>query len=154
MSDPTPTTTADGETVLITRIFDAPREAVFRAWTDPDEVARWYGPAQFEAPRERIAIDLRIGGRWELTMVQRDAEREFPVGYEIVELREPELLVMRADPMPQLGMPDPVVTRVELHDHGEKTRLTLSDGPYPPGMAHAEAGWLSSFEKLAARLEG
>ena len=154
MSEPSPTTAPEGETVLITRIFEAPREAVFRAWTDPDEVADWYGPEQFDAPRERIAIDLRVGGRWELTMVQRDNAKEFPVGYEIVELREPELLVMRSDPLPEFGMPDAVVTRVELHAHGEKTRMTLSDGPYPPGMVQAEAGWLSSFEKLAARLGG
>ena len=70
MSDSTPVTAADQE-VLITRIFDAPREQVFRAWTDPDEVAAWYGPEQMDTPRERISIDLRVGGRYELTMVQR-----------------------------------------------------------------------------------
>jgi hypothetical protein len=42
---------------------------------------------------------------------------------------------------------------VELHDHGEKTRMTLSDGPYPSEAAgHAEAGWNAAFEKLAAAL--
>ncbi len=55
-----PATGADRE-ILITRIFDAPREHVFRAWTDPGEVAAWYGPEHFEAPRERIRIDLRVG---------------------------------------------------------------------------------------------
>ena len=68
MNDPTPVAAADQQ-VLITRIFDAPREEVFRAWTDPDEVAQWYGPSQFDTPRERIHIDLRVGGRYELTMV-------------------------------------------------------------------------------------
>ena len=47
MSDATPVAGADQE-VLITRIFDAPRELVFRAWTDPDEVAAWYGPEHME----------------------------------------------------------------------------------------------------------
>jgi hypothetical protein len=41
--------------------------------------------------------------------------------------------------------------RVEFHDHGEKTRMTLSDGPYPPpGPGHAEAGWNAAFDKLEA----
>jgi uncharacterized protein YndB with AHSA1/START domain len=139
--------------VLITRIFDAPRERVFKAWTDPDEVAGWYGPAGFDTPRDRIQIDLRVGGRYELTMVQRSDGREFPVGYEIVELVEPELLVLRSDPMPDMGMHEPTVVRVELHDHGAKTRMTLSDGPYPPEFrGHAEAGYVAAFDKLAARL--
>ncbi|MGE0067359.1 MAG: SRPBCC domain-containing protein [Solirubrobacterales bacterium] len=140
----------DDRTVLITRIFEAPREEVFRAWTDPAGVAAWYGPAHMEAPRERIKIDLRVGGRWELTMVRRDGGGEFSIGYEIVELVEPELLVLRSDPMPEMGMDVGTVVRVELHDHGEKTRLTLSDGPLPPPAREgAEAGWSAALEKLA-----
>ena len=151
MTEPTPATAAD-TMVLITRIFDAPREQVFRAWTDPDEVAAWYGPEHFDTPRDRITIDLRVGGRYELIMVRRDTGDEFRAGYEILELVEPELLVLRSDPMPEHGMPEPTITRVELHDHGAKTRMTLSDGPYPPGQTHAESGWSSSFDKLAAHV--
>jgi uncharacterized protein YndB with AHSA1/START domain len=140
--------TTDNE-VLITRIFDAPRERVFAAWTDPDQVAAWFGPAQCDTPREGIRIDLRVGGRYELTMVRRDGGGEYPIGYEIVALVEPELLVLRSDPMP--GMPDPTVVRVELHDHGKKTRMTLTDGPLPAaGRDHAAAGWAAAAEKLAA----
>jgi uncharacterized protein YndB with AHSA1/START domain len=147
MTDPT---AAAAEAVLITRIFEAPREQVFRAWTDPDELAAWYGPASMSAPRDRIRVDLRVGGRWELTMVSPDGGREHAIGYEIVELVEPELLVMRSDPMPEMGMTEPLLLRIELHDHGDKTRMTLSDGPYPGGGEHAEAGWNAAFEKLAA----
>jgi uncharacterized protein YndB with AHSA1/START domain len=138
--------------ILITRIFDAPREEVFRAWTVPDEVAAWFGPEHFDT--KDVRIDLRVGGRYELTMVQRDNGAEFPVGYEIVELVEPELLVLRSDPMPEAGMHEPTITRVELHDHGSKTRMTLSDGPYPAGRRHAEAGWNAAFDKLTARVGG
>ncbi len=149
MSDPTPTPAADRE-VLITRIFEAPREQVFRAWTEPDELAAWYGPEHMDAPRERIRIDLRVGGRWELTMVGRGDDREFSVGYDIVELVEPELLVLRSDPMPGAGMNEPTVLRIEFHDHGAKTRMTLSDGPYPAeGRGRAEAGWSAAFDELA-----
>ena len=149
MSDATPVAGVDQE-VLITRIFDASREQVFRAWTDPEEVAEWYGPEQMDTPRERITIDLRVGGRYELTMVQRGGDREFTIGYEIVELVEPELLVLRSDPIP--GMHEPTIVRVEFHDHGAKTRMTLSDGPYSGGAGHAAAGYEAAFDKLAAHL--
>jgi uncharacterized protein YndB with AHSA1/START domain len=151
MSDLTPVARGDQE-VLITRVFDAPREQVFKAWTDPDEVAAWYGPEHMDTPRERISIDLRVGGRYELTMVQRGGGGEFTIGYEIVELVEPELIVLRSDPMPQAGMHEPTVVRVEFHDHGAKTRMTLSDGPYPGGAGHAAAGYEAAFDKLATHL--
>ena len=151
MSDSTPVAAADQQ-VLITRIFDAPRKTVFKAWTDPDEVAAWYGPEHFDTPRDRVRIDPRVGGRYELTMVQREDGREFSIGYDIVELVEPELIVLRSDPMPEVGMPESTVTRVEFHDHGAKTRMTLTDGPYPVGRAHAEAGWNASFDKLATHV--
>lgn len=149
MSDAKPAATTD-EQVLITRIFEAPRERVFRAWTDPDELAAWYGPKQMDAPRERIHIDLRIGGRWELTMVRRGGGAEITISYEILELIEPELIVLQSDPMPAMGLHEPTILRVEFHDHGAKTRMTLSDGPYPPhGHGHAEAGWAAAFDNLA-----
>jgi uncharacterized protein YndB with AHSA1/START domain len=154
MSDSTPAAAADQE-VLITRIVEATRERVFRAWTDPDEVAQWYGPEHVDTPRERIHIDLRVGGRYELTMVQRGGGAEFAIGYEIIELVEPELIVLRSDRMPEVGMHEPTIVRVEFHDHGAKTRMTLSDGPYPPaGRGHAEAGYGAAFDKLAAVVAG
>jgi uncharacterized protein YndB with AHSA1/START domain len=78
MSDSTPAAATDRQ-VLITRVFDA--------------------------PRERIRIDLRVGGRYELTMVRRDGGGELAIGYDIVELVEPELIVLRSDPMPEMGAP-------------------------------------------------
>jgi uncharacterized protein YndB with AHSA1/START domain len=140
--------------VRITRIFDAPRERVFRAWTDPDDVAAWYGPEHMEAPRDRIRIDLRVGGRWEVTMVPRGGGPEFAIGYEIVELVEPELIVLRSDPMPEAGMHEPTVVRVEFHDHGRGTRMTLSDGPFPAAAReHAAAGYEAALDKLTRLLD-
>jgi uncharacterized protein YndB with AHSA1/START domain len=108
-----------------------------------------------DTPRERIHIDLRVGGRYELTMVARDGGREMTIGYEIVELVEPELIVLRSDPHPEAGMDEGTVVRVELHDHGGKTRMTMSDGPLPPeGREHAAGGWNAAFDKLAARVAG
>jgi uncharacterized protein YndB with AHSA1/START domain len=154
MSDSTPVAAGDRQ-VLITRIFDAPRERVFRAWIEPAQVAAWFGPEQMDTPRERIHIDPRVGGRYELTMVRRGGAGEHSIGYEIVELVEPELLVLRSDPMPEAGMHEPTVVRVEFHDHDGGTRMILSDGPLPAeGRDHAEAGWSAAFEKLAALMTG
>jgi uncharacterized protein YndB with AHSA1/START domain len=136
--------------VLITRIFDAPRDQVFKAWIDPDEVAAWYGPAHMEVPRDGVRIDARVGGRWEVTMVPPAGGDGFALGYEIIELVEPELLVMRSDPAP--GAPGGTLVRVELHDHGPRTRMTLSDGPFPAGRDHAAAGYEAALDKLAAQL--
>ncbi len=60
-------------------------------------------------------------------------------------------MVMRSDPMPEMGMEEGTVVRVEFHDHGDKTRMTLSDGPLPSeGAGPAEAGWNAALDKLAA----
>jgi uncharacterized protein YndB with AHSA1/START domain len=153
VSEPSPVT-AD-QHVLITRIFETPREKVFRAWTDPDQVAAWFGPEHMDTPRDQIHIDLRVGGRYELTMVRQGGEGEMTIGYEIVELVEPELIVLRSDPMPEAGMDEGTVVRVELHDHGSKTRMTLSDGPLPAeNRDHAAGGWNAAFDKLAAVVAG
>jgi uncharacterized protein YndB with AHSA1/START domain len=135
--------------VHITRTFDAPRDQVFRAWTDPDEVAAWYGPAHMAVPRDRVRIDARVGGRWEVTMVPSGGEG-FAIGYEILELVEPELLVMRSDPMP--GHPNGTLLRIQLHAHGPKTRMTLTDGPFPTGAGGAAAGYEAALDKLRAHL--
>ena len=64
------------------------------------------------------------------------------------------MLVLRSDPMPDYGMPAPVITRVDFHDLGGRTRMQLIDGLYPEGSGHAEMGWNSSFDRLAAHLGG
>ena len=154
MSDSPPVQTAD-QHITISRLFAAPRELVFKAWTEPDQVARWFGPAGFHVPRESVEIDLRAGGRFNLRMEQGGSGREYPLSYEIVEFVEPELLVLRSDPNPSMGLPHGTVARIELHEEGGKTRMTLTDGPYAAEMgAGAGAGWEGAFDKLDALLTG
>src|SRR5579863_9076918 len=52
--------------LVITRIFDAPRSLVFRAWTHPDHLKRWWGPHGFTVLA--CAMDFRVGGGWSLSM--------------------------------------------------------------------------------------
>jgi uncharacterized protein YndB with AHSA1/START domain len=143
--------TAQDQQILITRTFEAPRAAVFEAWTNPDQVARWFGPDGFDTPRHNVTIELRVGGRYELVMVRRDTGAQFPVRYEIVELDPPRLLVLKGEAMPEIGLHEPTITRIELHDHDGRTRMSLSDGPYTEAV-QAEAGWNAAFAKLEALL--
>jgi uncharacterized protein YndB with AHSA1/START domain len=135
--------------LTITREFDAPIELVWQAITDPDHVAHWFGPEGFETPRESIEIDLRTGGRYDLDMVM--AGSRHPVRYTIAELEPPHLLVLTSPPMPEVGISEETVTRIELEDLSGTTRMTLSDGPYEQ-PAPAEAGWNGALTKLEARL--
>jgi uncharacterized protein YndB with AHSA1/START domain len=139
--------------ITIMRVFDAPRELVFKAWTDPDQLAEWFGPAGFDIPRDSVEIDLRVGGRYHLRMVHGGSGREHPIHYEIVEVVEPELLVLKSEPMPEVGLHHGTVARIELQEEAGKTRMTLSDGPYTEeGGKGAGAGWEGAFDKLEALL--
>jgi uncharacterized protein YndB with AHSA1/START domain len=137
--------------VQVEHTFEGPRELIFAAWMDPDQVSRWWPPQGFDVPRDTIEIDSRVGGRYVLCMVEQASGAEFWLRNEIVELNEPELLVLRGEPMPEVGLPFETVTRVELTDVGGMTRTALTSGPYTPEMApNAEAGWRNGAEQLAA----
>ena len=143
--------TTGGE-LRIERVFDAPRETIFDAWLDPDQLSRWYGPAHMESPLDLIKVEPEVGGRWEVVMVQGD--RRMPLGATIVELVRPELIVLENDALPEHGM-GVTRTRVELHDEDGKTRMLLVDGPYEGNMGDmAGQGWGAAFDKLAAALTG
>src|SRR5665213_1923634 len=58
--------------VFISRYFDAPPEMVYRAFTDPDELAQWFAPLVFHVPRATVDIDAKTGGHWRMTMVNND----------------------------------------------------------------------------------
>jgi uncharacterized protein YndB with AHSA1/START domain len=153
MNEGTTVATADRE-VRITRTFDAPCELVFKAWTDPDQVAQWWGPEGFDVPRSTVTIDVRVGGRYDLCMVEAATGAEFWVRSTIAELVEPELIVLTSEAQPEYGLVE-TITRVQFHDHGDKTRMTLNSGPYTEDMAgNSETGWSMSFDKLDRRLAG
>jgi uncharacterized protein YndB with AHSA1/START domain len=71
-------TVNETERMIITRVFDAPRELVWRAWTDPQYVMQWWGPKGFSCPS--CEIDFRVGGKYLLCM-------RGPDGYEGLERR-------------------------------------------------------------------
>jgi uncharacterized protein YndB with AHSA1/START domain len=134
--------------VEVTRTFDAPREQVFQAWTDPDQITQWWGPEHFHVPLDSVNVELRPGGRYDLTMVD-PGNNEYPVRQEILELSPPELLVLRHEPMPEHGLLEAIDTRVEFHDDNGATRVQITSGPYSAEMGpNASMGWEQQFDKL------
>jgi len=145
--------TQNDHQVSIVRTFDAPPEQVWQAWTDPAQVALWWGPDEFETPADSVVIEPRPGGRYDLQMVETRTGESSEVHQEILELSAPELLVLRHAPMPEHGLLEPMVTRVELHEHDGGTRLTLTGGPYTTEMSPlVEQGWGEQLDKLARLL--
>jgi uncharacterized protein YndB with AHSA1/START domain len=145
VSDPTP---AERE-VHITHVFDAPREAVFAAWTDPEQVAKWWAPDGFDVPPESVEIEPRVGGRFHLTLMESAGPGRFSFRSEIVEISEPQLIVLKAEAIPEAGIED-TITRIAFEEDGGGTRMTLTSGPYTDETrGNAEAGWLD----LVANLE-
>jgi len=146
--------------LIIERVFDAPRELVWKAFTDPDQLAEWFGPVGYHVPRESVSIDLRVGGHQRLEMV-RDSD-DFPPGgpvdTEYDELVEPSLIVGHQDvteDMVEFFGSSRIGLRIELHDEGGKTRLVLHQGPYGDHiLENARNGWGSSFTKLDRLLAG
>jgi len=141
--------------LVITRMFDAPRELVWKAFTDPDQLSRWFGPVGWSVPRDSVSMDVRPGGHERFTMVNdADPSKTSPVTATFVEVLEPELLVGAEEvDDPQLGKVT-MTMRLELHDEGgNKTRLVLRQGPFPQEIeGMAREGWGSSFTKLDALL--
>jgi uncharacterized protein YndB with AHSA1/START domain len=144
----------------IERVFDAPRELVWKAFTDPDQVAAWFGPVGYSVPRDSVEIDLRVGGHQRFTMVPDDPS--YPPGGPsdgiFDEIVEHELIVGHEDLTPEMAEvfgSARLQLRLEFRDEDGKTRLVLDQGPYSDEFeGNAREGWGSSFNKLDALLVG
>jgi uncharacterized protein YndB with AHSA1/START domain len=80
--------------VDLTRVFNAPRELLYKAFTDADLLARWYGPVGFSVPRDSVDVLARVGGRLRLVMVSdTDPDLRSAVDLSFTEVVENELLV-------------------------------------------------------------
>lgn len=141
--------------IEITRVFHAPRELVYRAFTDPGQLAQWLGPEGCSVPRESIEIDARPGGH--LRFVMTGPGMRSPASLVFTEVVENELLAgqMEVSGVPGAAGPLRMRLRLEFHDQGNgKSRLELRQGPFATGQvgAGARSGWDSSFTKLDALL--
>ncbi|WP_105567699.1 SRPBCC family protein [Microbacterium halophytorum] len=135
----------------ITRTFDAPREAVWRAWTDPALAARWWHPHEVATPPESVSIDLREGGGYAYLMVDPTGG-EWPTAGEYLEIREPERLRFTwgspGDPRGD-GVPVITVDLAEREDGRTEMTFRLVGMPDDRGAEHGvHDGWTEAFEEL------
>jgi uncharacterized protein YndB with AHSA1/START domain len=150
--------------LVITRVFDAPVDQVWKAWTDPEEIKKWWGPEHFTAPA--IKNDLRVGGSYLYCMRSPDGQDFWSTGTyrEIVPMERIVATDSFADeqgnvvPASHYGMDDfPTETEltVTFEEDDGRTKLTLRHVGMPTGdMAdQAEAGWNQSLDKLADSLK-
>ena len=141
------------QALVLKRVFDAPREAVFRAWTEPAEIVKWWGPDGCTAPV--CNVDLRPGGAWRTCILSSDGKEHF-VGGVYTEIEPPEKLTFtwawETDGVPGHEM----IVAVEFHDRAGSTELVLTQTRFesPKSRADHEEGWSSSFECLNRILSG
>lgn len=151
--------------LIITRIFDAPRELVWKAWTDPERVKRWWGPKGFTSPVSKI--DLRVSGVYLNCMRSLDGQDYWGTGV-YREIVEPERIVYTDSfsdaegnlvPASNYGMsgdwPLELLVTVTFEEHEGKTKMTLQHVGIPAGENRylAKAAWNESFDKLAELLK-
>ena len=132
------------------RDFEAPRERLWRAFTDAGKLAAWFGPEGWGVDPATARIEPRVGGAMSFVMSSdEDPTMSSPVEAVFTEVREPELLVGHTAATPQSGG-NAMELRVSLRALGSgRTTLALRQGPYPEGVVDmAREGWKSSFRKL------
>jgi uncharacterized protein YndB with AHSA1/START domain len=139
--------------LIITRIFDAPRELVWKAWTEPDRMVKWHGPLGFTSTIERS--DFRPGGAFRIHMRGPENDEHWTQGV-FREIVAPERLVMTgcwADAQGRPVGPDTTVT-VTLENLGARTQLTLHQALFESVTARDahNGGWNSSLDCLAEYL--
>ena len=130
------------------RVFDAPRELVFRCMIDPDHLTHFWGPTGVSTPRDCITVDARPGGVFETVMVNDADGSEYPTRAVYDEVREPELLAWTET---SSGMK--VATQfVALGPDRTEVRIHQRFVPEALLAPEAQAGFLTSLDRFAAHL--
>jgi uncharacterized protein YndB with AHSA1/START domain len=143
--------------IIFTRVFDAPLELVFKAWTDPQLMTQWWGPQGFT--NSGCELDVRVGGKWHIVMHGPDGT-EYPCGGVYREIMPSQRLAFTNNAIDKQG--NPLLegfTIVTFEEHDGKTRLTLETRaiglvPQAPQMlAGMHTGWSQSLDRLAGFVE-
>jgi uncharacterized protein YndB with AHSA1/START domain len=155
MTEPTTLPGADGRTMTITRVFDAPRELVWKMFTEPEHFRQWFGGGPpMEVPSSKISMDVRPGGEWNATMVAADGQ-ELPFAGRYVEVVEPERLVFNFQNVADRDDPLVETATVLLEDLDGQTRVTLTQAGYMDIEQYTTAlpeGYGKFFDQLERHL--
>jgi uncharacterized protein YndB with AHSA1/START domain len=138
----------------ITRVFDAPRERVWKEWTEPERFADWYGGPDADVPVSTVSMDVREGGAWRATMFYGPDRREIQWHGSFVELDEPARLVMTFSDRP--GEEDAyelvIVVLTDLGDGRTEMRFEQRGDMSPEQYKAAGSGWSVFFDRMDERL--
>ena len=140
--------------LVITRILDAPRDVVFRAWTEPDRVARWWGPQGFVTTY--CDMDIRPGGAFRVCMRSPEGAEHWKQGI-YREIVVPERLAFTFAWEDAEGKPGhQTLVTVTLADRGGRTELTLHQAVFETVAARDDhrRGWTSTLQRFAEYLAG
>ena len=144
----TPSTKATPQELTIIRNFDAPREFVWKAWTDPDLFAQWYGLSN--STLSDVKIDTRVGGGWSGTMhIPNGPDIFWKADYS--EVKEPKRLLFALRNPDNIGDPNREIVTLTFEKTGDKTRVVfsqtgnLSPEQYNKGL---KEGWNAFFDRL------
>jgi uncharacterized protein YndB with AHSA1/START domain len=148
---------SQGGEISFSRIFDAPRELVYRAFVDPDQLCQWFGPPGFSVPCETVQSDARTGGFLRFVLVSdADPTHRTPVDVALNQVVEDELLVAHADIGAIAGARRTARIRLRLEfldQSSGRTRLELRQDPSRDEICgDPEAAWQSSFTRLDSLL--
>jgi uncharacterized protein YndB with AHSA1/START domain len=137
----------------VTRVFDAPRERVWREWTEPEAFADWFGAPTSDVPLESVSTDVRPGGAWRLTMFAGPARREMHWRGEYVEVEPPERLVLTMSDQPA-GERYELITVVltDLGDGRTEMHFEQRGQLSPEWYERTKAGWGGFFDRIDERL--
>jgi len=146
---------AESTGIAITRLFDAPREQVWREWTEPERFADWFGGSESEVPLASVSMDVRTGGSWRLTMFAEAGRRQINWKGEYREVVAPERLVFTVSDQPGEDAYE-LVTVVLTDLGGGRTEMRFEQrGTLPPEVyERAGQGWSGFFDRIAERLSG
>ena len=138
--------------ITITRVYHAPRELLWRAWTEPEHLVRWWGPDGWSTPLETVTMEVRPGGVFRLTSVS-DEGAEMPVEGIYREVVEPERIVLEepAEGNWHEGSLS-VVTFTDLGDGRTELALQATIQTTEEMGAHAERGMRGTLARLAEHL--
>jgi uncharacterized protein YndB with AHSA1/START domain len=141
--------------ITLTRVFDAPRERVWKEWTEPECFADWFGGSQSEVPLSTVSMDVRPGGTWRATMFAEPGRREIQWHGEYREVVEPERVVFTFCDEP--GEDAYELVTVVLTDLGDgRTEMLFEQRGRmsPEQYERAGQGWSGFFDRIAERLAG
>ena len=143
------------EGITIIRVFDAPRERVWKEWTEPEPFADWFGGSEFEVPLSTVSMDVTPGGSWRLTMLADTGRREIQWKCEYREVVEPERLVFTVSDQPEEDAYELIsVVLTDLGDGRTEMRFEQRGRMSAEQYERAGEGWSTFFDRIAARLSG